>query len=62
MSEQQLLARLHGLEIILSMVLHLLPEDEVLRRLKMLEEMARQRNMESETIAVLREFRENWEK
>ena len=62
MSDQQLLARIQGLEIILSMVLNLLPEDEVLRRLKTLEAEARQRNLETETIAVLREFRENWEK
>lgn len=55
-------ARIEGLQIILAMVLNMLPDEAATRsRLVLLEETARQRNLDSETVSVLREFREQWD-
>jgi hypothetical protein len=59
---QDLDARVDGLRIVLAMVLNMMPDHGIVRdRLRLLEETARRQNMESGTIAELREFRERFE-
>ena len=54
-------AEIGGLKIVLAVALNLLPDEQkVLARLKLMEEMARRENLDSNTIAVLREFREKF--
>ena len=53
--------KMDGLRLVLAMTLDMLPESEVRERLQLLEETARKKNMPTETIAVVREFREKWE-
>lgn len=58
---EKLRAEIGGLKIVLAVALNLLPDEQkVLARLKLMEEMARRENLDSNTIAVLREFREKF--
>ncbi|RVL60718.1 hypothetical protein [Sinorhizobium meliloti] len=59
----ELQAELHGLRIVLTIALDLVPDQrQVLERLKAIEEDLRKQNMLAGTIAVVRSYREIWEK
>lgn len=58
----ELIAKIDGLALVLSVALNLLPDPaQVAERLRIVEEAARQRNAMSGTVEVLRLFRESWE-
>lgn len=57
-----LIAKIDGLTLVLSVALNLLPDPaQVAERLRIVEEAARQRNAMTGTIEILRQFRENWQ-
>jgi hypothetical protein len=58
---EALRAEIGGLKIVIAVALNLLPDErKVLARLQLVEEMAKRQNMDSNTIQVLREFREKF--
>lgn len=58
---QELEATIDGLRLVLSIALNALPHDHALARLQVVEAEARRKNLRSETIKVIRKFRETWE-
>lgn len=58
----ELQAEIHGLRLVLSIALNLLPAELVAERLLRMEQNLRSQNALSGTIEVVRSFREIWEK
>jgi len=56
----ELRSQIDGLKIVLAVALNILPPKDVAERLRLMEDTARQSNMQSGTIEMIREFREKW--